>query len=406
VRFAHQFLLEYFSAMHYIKHANDVIDEPMLQKIARQLPSSSYRVGVFKWLLRYAINNGQPEGIHKIFYLPLSTIEKSYLLEYLAVHYQHEGEKQIPLRAVFPPGYFRKNPLSRFINDNFLHFGKKRVLNALLDLSEMPEDKLKIRSILFTMSLLQLDAEQCELELNNIKKLISRDTIDDEVWVSPYDLFLFVYEYMKFGIINEGIKDKIYNYSRYLTGSTKHAPTVAQETVFKITGLAFALLNDHSHMFNYTRRIFECFPALVYQRTNPLRLSLLCWQAMAYLSQNNFPMANKICQHTEKLMRTYSFDFTSGKHIEVLQKMILAEVHFKEKELNRAIRTAEAAIEICQKMDFKLLLLTGFKLLSKMYSQVRFDKQYNQAQQQMTLINKSTSFKHFDKLLVAVTQNN
>jgi hypothetical protein len=378
----------------------------MLQKIARQLPPSSYRVGILKWLLRYAINNDQPEGIHKIFYLPLSTMEKSYLLEYLAIHYQPEGEKQGLLSTVFPQGYFRKNPLSRFINDNFLHFGKKRVLNALLDLSEVPDDKLKIRSILFSMSLLQLDAEQCEVELSNIKKLISRETIDDEVWVSPYDLYLFIYEYLKFGIINESIKDKIYNYPRYLTGSTRHAPTVAQEMVFRMTGMAFSLLNDNTHMLNYTKRIFECFPALVYQRTNSLRLALLCWQALAYLGLDNLALANKICQHTDKLVKTYSFDFTSGKHIEVLQKMILAEVYFKEKELNRAIRIAEAAVETSQKMDFKLLLLAGYKLLSKMYSQVRFDKQYNQAQQQMSLINKSTSFKHFDKVLIVAAQTN
>jgi len=406
VRFAHQFLLEYFAAMHYIKHSNDVIDDNMLQKIARQLPASSYRVGVFKWLLRYAINNEQLEGIHRLFYLPLSTMEKSYLLEYLAVHYQYEGEKQMQLSSVFPQGYFRKNPLSRIINDNFLHFGKKRVLNALLDISEVADDKLKIRSILFTMSLLQLDAEQCELEVNNIKKLISKDTVDDEVWVSPYDLYLFIYEYLKFGIINEGIKDKIYNYPRYLTGSTKHAPTVAQEVVFRISGFAFALLADYTHMFNYTRRVFECYPSLVYQRTNPLRLSLLCWQAYAYLGLGNLKQASKICLHTEKLMRSYTFDFTNGRHIEVLQKLIQSEIYFKENELNRAIRTAETAIEISQKMDFKLLMLIGFKLLSKMYSQVRFEKQYNQAQQQISLINKSTSFKHFDKLLNGLAGSN
>jgi len=406
VRFAHQFLLEYFSAMHYIKQANDQIDEHMLQKIAKQLPSSSYRVGIFKWLLRYAINNEQPEAIHKIFSLTLSTMEKSYLLEYLAIHYQPESEKPALLSSIFPQGYFRKNPLSRFINDNFLHFGKKRVLNALLDLSEMPDDKLKIRGILFSLSLLQLDAEQCELELSNIKKLISRETVDDEVWVSPYDLYLFVYEYLKFGIINESIKDKIYNYPRYLTGSTRHAPTVAQEMVFRMTGMAFALLNDNTHMLNYTKRIFECFPALVYQRTNSLRLVLLCWQALACLGLDNLAPANKICQHADKLLKAYPFDFTSGRHIEVLQKMILAEIYFKEKELNRAIRIAEAAVEISQKMDLKLLLLTGFRQLSKMYSQVRFDKQYNQAQQQMSLINKSTSFKHFERVLVTVSKTN
>lgn len=256
------------------------------------------------------------------------------------------------------------------------------------------------------MSMLQLDAEHCEMELNSIKKLIPRDTIDDEIWVSPYDLYLFIYEYMKFGIINESIKDKIYNYPRYLTGSTRHAPTVAQEMVFRLSGLAFAMLTDYTHMFNYTKRIFECYPSLAHQRTNPLRLSLLCWQAYAHLGLNNLPMASKICLHTEKLIRNYSFDFTNGRHIEVLQKLIMAEVYYEENELNRAIRTAETAIEISQKMDFKLLLLTGYKLLGKMYPQARFEKQYNQAQQQITLINKSTSFKHFDRILTAAAKTN
>jgi hypothetical protein len=399
VRFAHQFLLEYFSAMHYIKHANEVIDDNMLQKIARHLPASSYRVGVFKWVLRYTINNEQSEGIHKIFYLPLSNVEKSYLLEYLAVHYQHEGEKQMTLKSIFPSGYFRKNPLSHIINDNFLHFGKKKVLTALLDLSEETADKLKIRSILFNMSLLQLDAEQCEYELNSIKKLVSREMNEDDVWVSAYDIYLFMYEYMKFGIINENIKDKIYNYNRYLNGSTSQLPSVSQEIVFSLTGLAFALLSDYTHMFNYSKRIFECYSSLVYQKTNPLRLTLLCWQAYAYLHHDNVAQARKICQHTEKLIKTYSFDFVNGRHIEVLQKMILAEVYLREGELNKSIRTAEAAIEISQKMDFKLLLLIGYQLLSKIYPQLRFEKQYYQAQQQISLINKSTSFKHIDKLI-------
>lgn len=398
VRFAHNVLLEYFTAMHFIQESKMEVDTKMLQHVQEQLPASSYRVGVFKWLLRYAVNNNQTASIHNMFYLPLTNMEKSYLLEYLAVYYQHEGDKQVMLKSIFPQGYFRKHPLHRFLNDNFVHFSKKKVLNVLLDLAELPEDKIKIRSILFIMSLLQLDAEQCEQELNSIKKLISHEQIEDDLWVTPHELYLFIYEYMKFGLVNETIKDKIYNYSRYLNGTTRQSPSVSMEMVLRLMGFAFVLKNDYTHMLNYTKRVFECYPLLVYQKTDPLRLSLLCWQAYAHMGMGNFAAASKIVRHAECLIRKYSFDFLNGRHLEVLQKLIQAHIYFHEKELNKAIRTAEAAIDISQKMDFKLFILMGYQLLSKIYPQLRLDKPQNQSKQQITLINKSTSFRQINKL--------
>jgi hypothetical protein len=398
VRFAHNVLLEYFTAMHFIQESKMVVDTTMLQHVQEQLPASSYRVGVFKWLLRYAINNDQATSIHNIFYLPLTNMEKSYLLEYLAVYYQHEGDKQVMLKSIFPQGYFRKHPLNRFLNDNFVHFSKKKVLSALLDLAELPEDKIKIRSILFIMSLLQLDAEQCEQELNSIKRLMSQEQMEDDLWVTPHELYLFIYEYMKFGLINENIKDKIYNYLRYLNGTSRKSPSVSMEMVLRLMGFAFVLKNDYTHMLNYTKRVFECYPLLVYQKTDPLRLSLLCWQAYAHIGMGNFAAASKIVKHAELLIRKYSFDFLNGRHLEVLQKLIQAHIYFHENELNKAIRTAETAIDISQKMDFKLFILMGYQLLSKIYPQLRLDKPQNQSQQQITLINKSTSFRQVNKL--------
>ncbi len=71
------------------------------------------------------------------------------------------------------------------------------------------------------MSLMQLDAEQCELELNNIKRICNREHTDDSLWITPYEIYLFIYEYLKFGIVNEGIKEKIYSYTRYWSGTSQ-----------------------------------------------------------------------------------------------------------------------------------------------------------------------------------------
>lgn len=398
VRFAHNSLLEYFTAMHFLQESEMMVNTAMLQQVATQLPASSYRVGVFKWLIRYSITNNQTDSIHNMFYLSLTNTEKSYLLEYLAVYYQHEGNKELLLKSIFPQGYFRKHPLSRFLNDNFVHFSKKKVLTALLELAEIPEDKIKIRSILFVMSLLQLDAEQCELELNNIKRLMSQEQLEEELWVTPHELYLFIYEYMKFGLVNETIKDKIYNYTRYLNGTTRHSPSVTMEMVLRLMGFAFVLNQDYTHMLSYTKRIFECYPLLVYQKTDQLRLFLLCWQAYAHMGLGNYEAASKISKHVELLIRKYSFDFLNARHIEVLQKLIQAHIYFRENELNKAIRTAEVAIDISQKMDFKLFILMGYQLLNQIYPILRLEKPQNQSQQQITLINKSTSFRQINKL--------
>jgi hypothetical protein len=400
VRFAHNALLEYFTAMHFIQESRMVIDPAMLNQVILQIPASSHRVGVFKWLIRYAINNGLTASIHHMFYLPLTNTEKSYLLEYLAIYYQREGNKELHLKNIFPQGYFRKHPLNRFLNDNFVHFSKKKVLTALQELAELPEDKIKIRSILFIMALLQLDAEQCEQELNNIKKLMNSDQVEDDLWVTPHELYLFVYEFMKFGIINESIKDKIYNYPRYLNGTTRHAPSAFMEMVLRIMGFAFVLNHDYAHMLNYTTRVFECYPLLIYQKTDPLRLSLLCWQAFAHMGQGNFVAATRISRHTDLLIRKYSFDFLNGRHLEVLQKLIQAHIYYHENELNKAIRTTEMAIDIAQKLDFKLFILMGYQLLNKIYPLLKLDKPQNQSQLQITLINKSTSFRQLNKLWV------
>ncbi|MBP1651116.1 MAG: hypothetical protein H6Q26_1273, partial [Bacteroidetes bacterium] len=338
------------------------------------------------------------ESIRQMFHLSLSNIEKSQLLEYLAVHYQQEGNREMSLKSIFPMGYFKRYPLSKILNDNFIHFGKRKVLVALLDLAELPEDKLKIRSILFIMSLLQLDAEQCEQELHFIKKIVQREMTEEELWVTPYDLFLFIYEYLKFGIVNESIKDKLYSYGRYLNGSTRQTPSVSHELVFRFSGFAFALLHDYGHMANYSKRIFECYPALVYQKHDPVRLSLLSWQTYAAIGHHDLTSALKISRHAELLLKNYSFDHTNGRHLEVLHKLMQGYACMLENELNKAIRLTETAMEISQKMDLKLLMMMAVQLLQKIYTALKAEKQLHITRQQLQLIGTSTSFKQLDKL--------
>jgi hypothetical protein len=72
---------------------------------------------------------------------------------------------------------------------------------------------------------------------------------------------------------------------------------------------------------------------------------------------------------------------------------LYAGVYFNEHEFNKAIRTAETAVENAQKLDFKVLALMNFGLLNKIYKQLQMDKQKNDTVQQIELIRKSTSFK-------------
>lgn len=401
VRFAHNFLLEYFTAMHFILENNMQIDEDMLNKVLDHFPQSPFRIAVFKWLLRYAITQNNIQAIQQLFVLSLAVAEKATLLEYLVLHYQHEGDKSMMLKNIFPPEYFRKYPISNFISDDFVHFKKRKVLNSLMGLAEATDDKLKIKSNLFIMALIQLDAEQCEIELANIKKICTSEPAMKELWITPYEAFLFIYEYLKFGICNEDIKEKVYNYARYWSFSAQKPFTVPEQIVYRAMCYIFLLLGDDQQMLHFTQRLFEHYPSILFFKTDPFRLMMLCWKSQAHLRTGNIPEAKRISSHVEKILKQYySSEFFNGKLVDILQKITSAEICFQEKDYSKAIRVAETAMDNAQRLDFKLFSLRNFGVLNKIYQQLEMDKQKRDALQKVEMIREGTTFKQAVSYLV------
>ncbi|MRG46729.1 hypothetical protein GFS24_16535 [Chitinophaga sp. SYP-B3965] len=393
IRFAHNFLLEYFTAMHFIQQHGSEVSEEMVQTVMDYFPQSPFRISVFKWLMRYAINNDQVAGIQYIFQQPLSTMGKAHLLEYVVLHYQQEGNHQPQLSRIFPPGYFRKNPISNFISDDFIHFKKRKMLNTLLGMAESPEDKLKIRCNLFVMALMQLDAEQCEIELANIKKLCMADDTVMAMWINPYEAFLFIYEYLKFGIMNEAARDKIYHYAQCWSFPERQPFTVSEEAVYRAICFTFLLLGDPQQLLNFTQRLFKEHPSILYNRTDPFRLMMLCWKAQAHLDTGDIASAKRINIHVERILKYYATDFFNGRHLETLQKIIAAGIYYKENDFNKAIRAAESAMDTAQKLDFKIFALLNYGVLNRIYQHLQMDKQKKDALQKIESIRESTSFK-------------
>ncbi|WP_346316826.1 hypothetical protein [Chitinophaga sp. YIM B06452] len=393
VRFAHNSLLEYFTAMHFLAEHEQAVSEPLLRHVLDYFPQSPFRIAVFKWLLRYAITGNQVESIRNFFMLPLATLEKAHLLEYVVLHYQQEGSQQLQLSTIFPPGWFRKNPFSQFINDDFIHFKKRKVLNTLLGMAESPDDKLKIRSNLFVMALMQLDAEQCEIELSNIKKICTGGEMAGEMWISPYEAFLFIYEYLKFGQVDEKMKEKIYHYVEHWNFANQKTFTVGEEAVYRAMCFIFLMLGDYQQLLLFTQRLFQQHPSILFNRTDPFRLMLLCWKAQAHISTGDIPAAARISQHVESVLKFYSSDFFNGRHLDTLQKIIAAQIYYQEKEFNKAIRAAESAMDTAQKLDFKIFALLNYGVLNRIYHHLQMEKQKKDALHKMELIRESTSFK-------------
>ncbi len=121
-------------------------------------------------------------------------------------------------------------------------------------------------------------------------------------------------------------------------------------------------------------------------------------RAYAQLNMGDHQTAEKICRHLDEVLRQYATDLYGVRYLETLQKIIMANVHYKNQEYNKAIRAAETAMETAQKQDLKLLGLMNFSLLRKVYRLLEMDKQLFQAQQQIELIQRSTSFKQVAKM--------
>ncbi|AWO01328.1 hypothetical protein DLD77_06310 [Chitinophaga alhagiae] len=390
VRFAHNFLLEYFTAMHYIQAHGQQVNNELLSSVLGDFPQSPFRMYVFKWLLRYAITHEQTAGIQSVFTLPLATPEKAHLLEYLVLHYQQEGNPRFA--QVFPAGYFKKNPISTFISDDFVHFKKRKLLQALLSLAESSEDKLKIRSNLYIIALMQLDAEQCEIELSNIRKICTADEAVRDMRVTPYEAYYFIYEYLKFGVTDEAAKEKIYHFALCWSFPQQKTISVADEAVFRAISFIFLLLGDHQHLVDFTQRLFKEHRSFLFNRTDPFRLMMLCWKAQAHLALNDINTAKRINRHVDIVLKHFSTDFFNGRHLETLQKIIAADIYARENEYNKAVRAGEYAMETALKLDFKIFVLLNFGVLNRIYHHLQMDKQRKEAQQKIEMIRDSTTF--------------
>lgn len=393
VRFAHNCLLEYFTAMHYIQENGYEINDILMQKVLSAFPQSPFRVSVFKWLLRYAVTHSQFESLQHLFTLPLSKIEKAHLLEYLVLHYQQDGDPKPKLTEIFPPRFFSNNPVSNFVSDDFIHLKKRKVLNTLLSLAESAQDKMKIRSNLFVIGLMQLDAEQCEIELSNIRKLCISDAHFRDMWINPYEAFLAIYEYLKFGSMNESAKEKIYHYAQHWKHDSQKPIDIGDEIVYRAMLFMFLLMGDYQQLIHFTERIFAEHPLFMFSRTDPFRLMMLCWKAQAHLGAGDTEAARRISRHVENVLQHYSTDFLNGRHLETLQKIIAAEIHYRDKAYNKAIRAAESAMETAQKLNFKIFALLNYGILNRIYHHLHMDKQKDEAMQQMESIRESTTFK-------------
>ncbi|PUZ28726.1 hypothetical protein DCC81_04370 [Chitinophaga parva] len=393
VRFAHNMLLEYFTAMKYLQDSQQQITQCLVHQVLEHLPQSPYRVGVFQWLLRFAINQHNVQGIRCIFQGNFTAPEKSQLLESLALHYQHEGKGSNELKAIFPPSYFQQYPVKHYVSDDIFQFRNRSVLHVLLTLVESPEDKLRIRFILFMNALVGLHAEQCEVELLQLKKLFATELRDDVCWVSPYEIALFFYDYLKFGIVDEDVRTRIYQFSNYWSYATQPL-TFCQQIVYRSLSCIFSMLGDYETQHRYAQELFTHVPWLRFHKSDPFRVLVLCRQAEACLNLGDISGAERLCRHAEQVVKQYPTEFIYSRYPEMLQKVMQGAVLYAKKEYPRSLRQAEQAMEHLHKLDFKTLAIANYHLLDKLYHHLKMGHQQYEVQQQLELIRKSTSFKH------------
>jgi hypothetical protein len=114
----------------------------------------------------------------------------------------------------------------------------------------------------------------------------------------------------------------------------------------------------------------------------------------------NVDVAKRISRHLEHVLNHYSTDFFNGRHIEALHRILVAEIHLYDKDLNKAIRTGESAMKMINRHDLKLLSLMNYQTLNQIYQRLSMEKQHESARQEVATIWSGTRFKQSAPLLL------
>jgi len=213
---------------------NDLIfNTHLIESLNTLFQNNPIKLTVLKWYIIYALKSGQSVNFELLHKAHLNPNEKSAIIIFLGDLFKKEFSASRNSESIF--NHFRSDynvGLSNyFLGLEFINPEYKKTLNTLLNYGLCNKEKILMHCSLAIISIMELDVNQLEEQLSQLKKFQADDY--QEFTINPLLCLETIYYYLKYGIVKqEAFIDLTKFYFNYSNTTAVHSNKQSHDVLY------------------------------------------------------------------------------------------------------------------------------------------------------------------------------
>lgn len=393
VRFFNEHIARFFMATFYVCAFNGELNETLLKTVLAESDTAERRLGLFKWLLLYSIDQRQTPAIESIFAHCISLKEKALLFEFLLINLPKEEAMVQMARNLLQDTEFKQCFLRTFLLYDVQGIRRNYIRETLQDLLESDEDQINVACLYFLTGLCQLDNTLSAAQLPIFQKGLMRFN-RKETALHPGELCLFIDQMLNEKRTDDVTRDKIYQFEEYLLLSDHNVLSLRDELTVHLLLYCSILLKEYKQTERIVDYVFKEIPSIKMRSHDPFRVLALLVKCRYYLYDHEYGSYNKCFAHVEHVLNSGSS--ISGFHlISVFFEQVKALQQYTDGEYDKTLESVQRAQIIAKSIRFTLFEHWCYKMQASAFMALRKQKLSELAEKEAERIRQQCGFALF-----------
>lgn len=203
IHFGNNDFLAYTMAKKILDNNDLVFDKVMITSLNTLFKNDPVKLLILKWCIIYALKSGQSIDFALLYDAELNPNEKSDLISFLGdlLKKEFSASRNNELANSFFKLDNYTGLFNYFLGLEFINPEYKKTLHILLNFSPGSKNKILLHCGLAIISIIELDVNQLEEQLSNLKKFSPEDYYVFPI--NPLICLETIYYYLKYGIIKQ-----------------------------------------------------------------------------------------------------------------------------------------------------------------------------------------------------------
>jgi len=373
VRFINAPMAEFFMATFCVFTHNGQITDALITECIAQYDSGRSHLSFLRWILLYAIDQQDYQGVMTLFNRVSSLKDKALLFEFLLIQQSAPDSLSQMMRDILRQDLpFKQYFLRSFLLYDAQGYRQNYFRENLQALLETEDDQVNVASIYFLAGIYQLDGRIMSSQIPLLNKSVMKLNRMGST-LHPGELALFIYNSLNERKTDDITRDKILQFEDYLLLSDHTILSLKDEMTVYLLMYCAQVLKEYKLLDRITDYVFNEIPSLKMRSHDPFRIVSLLIKSRYYLYEHDHAHYNKCLKHVDNVLATGS-SITGLPLIIVYQEQVKAIRQYIDGEYDKVLDSVQRALVIAKSIRFVLFEHWCYQMQASAFHALRKQK--------------------------------